>query len=592
MRVVQVSSIALVLLSSVAAVGVGCGGRRPSGPNAPRQQVDTVAAPAEGATPVDGGVDSFAEPEGPDPVDGGVDSIVGRANECPLPSEELFVIHYDATTGAFTSDVATSVVMPGSDEPVVVRNGSDEPLEGQHIAVCIDRPDYRDTYRVTTSIEGASTPADTGTTAVQRTVGAAGTTAGLGMNGSVAATATSCVAPVFAAISALETLQRQLLMEMRGTTTLETFGAAERRRIEVILEELQRPASSRQRRPPADSSQCVTWVTDGTAEHWRCSVDAWVNAHLPNWLWLADGQITFLAAEYDARAPGCAAFDSSGDRVSPVDGAGETTAATPELEEIVSRSLQQAYQHTLATVELAHSLLEQTGRPETVFVVGPFEGRRALTLTVHRRRTRLEVAASVAQIKTAETTATYRQNVHALTRFRLQPGFLVTPLARPVYGVGANDIGVPVLRVQDENRRWVHPVISLAFEWCQRDLLPRPARQTCMPRSPGLGNRAIRWRAALLYLTPTIVIALPIDDALFQGGNFFLGGQWNFPYVSLGFGTHLASDVPRLRSGFHVGDPFDGDVATATERSWYATWFVSVTMSQAIFAELRGFRAN
>ena len=178
-----------------------------------------------------------------------------------------------------------------------------------------------------------------------------------------------------------------------------------------------------------------------------------------------------------------------------------------------------------------------------------------------------------------------RQEVHRLTYFRVEPGFLFTNLRRPEYGFVRNETGDEVLVRTDDGIDLFQPVVFASFYWCGTNLHMSPYRRRCHGLPHGFGR--------VVPFLPTLTIGIPIDSELFtRKTSFFIGGLVNWiPYVSIGAGIHIGMNVPVLRDGVVLGQPAREweNASDLVEERTQINWYVSLSIAPDVWTQMRGF---
>jgi hypothetical protein len=469
---------------------------------------------------------------------------------CPLPDETTFVLHYDARDGS------VQAAEPGR-----------YPMGGQRIVLCVESPDFRDVYDVTTrreilgdEDEFEARTLELGDLSSEAPVRETETTEGV-----VDGRAPGLSQAVADATSFVEQVRWQVVQRIRDAygepLTAETFA-----RLRDDVRQTLRPLDR--------EGRCV--ATEGrpeTAEPARCSLEQYVNRYeLPAELHIVAGEAFWFATEGNEPV-----------RV-------ESTTPMPETLRLLLRRLLSLFGEIEELESFSESLFQATVRPRLVFDVGRFGEDRLVTITVSRHRRSIQVEDRVVKATWARQVSVHQQEVHGLTYFRVEPGFAFSALRRPEYAIGPNDLGDRVIRVEDEGRRVFHPTVFASFYWCGVDVRASPVRRAC----PAIRSRGL---ARLVPLLPTLTIGIPIDETLVSGdGNLFVGALFNWiPYVSIGLGAHLGFGVSQLRDGYRVGDPVSfssTDLAAFTRGGTSVAPYVSITIAPDAFAALTGFKSD
>jgi hypothetical protein len=514
------------------------------------------------------------------PIHSGIDdeehAVVSAAGElCPETTSDRYVLYYDAdTTEIFPQDEDTF------------------PVGGQQITVCVINADWRDVYRVGTTDEIAL---DSGTKGPAFEVGppepqAFEATERVSETQAVSLQARCGGRNIANTVALIEQLRSDLLEQIR--TAFESKLAGDTvTELRTALRELRSPNDVR--------NLCNARPEDGmTAEgeepaprrRMRCSLEQYVNFYaLPDWLWLVGSQIYL---DTDAlRQADCAPAPIDPATLPP--GRTPTDPASalipPEMRPLLV-SLLRALAKASALVDFSESVLTELNAPQRIFDLGAFDDDRLVFMRVSRHRRTIEYENGILRSTWANRFSTRRQEVHSLSYFRVEPGFVFSALRRPSFSIGANDLGDRIVRLDDDGLRVFHPAVLLSFYWCGVDLRYSPFRRVCHAHQDS-------WVGDVLPLLPTPAIGIPIDDTLIGGtGSIFLGGVINwFPYVSLGIGAHLGLNVRTLRGDFRVGDPVpfaSSDLDAVTERAVQASPYVSITIAGDAFAALQGFEAS
>lgn len=523
--------------------------------------------------------------------------------ECPDTDIDTFVISFDAVTGRFTHGYTRrDHGMPT------------HPLEGQRIILCVTNADLRDTYRVTARVtdeanvfvdEPSASPIEANV--VNPTVNHSAQR----INGS-STEAHACRMLVARVVTIIEEKTFRLAMELHRITS-RRMTSADADRLHAAI---------------------TNWAgasCDGAA----CSPHWIANLMLPDSIWAAtarpivvgDAQVEcarllrlpITLDQYGlTQAPAESTTGAEGGRERPEPQTTTTPATTtpvtttpatttpastrtttqaattttpPTARESASEEDQMALAILYDAIEraedvlvLAEDVLRRMRTPRTVFELGIAPSDEAFQISVHVDR--VEVALSNDAIRVEPTDHSFRTPVrsHGLTVFRVEPGLVISPIARPEYSIGTNEFGATVLRQDSPGRRWIHPAVMLNFHWCRYDLREGGRRRCARIVNP-------RFARLVPYL-PTVTVGIPLDDTLVDGANFFIGTSWNLPYVTIGFGAHIANNIDRLRPGYFVGDPFLGNSRDEAVRSgWASAWYLSITMSNDIFARMRGYEA-
>ncbi|MEM9194268.1 MAG: hypothetical protein AAGF12_34145 [Myxococcota bacterium] len=532
-------------------------------------------------------------PERP-PVSSGIidpdEAVVTHAGElCPRTTDTRYVLYYNA---------ASAEIYP--------QHEGSFPVGGQQITVCVINADFRDVYRVGTTDEIAL---DSGQKGPAFEVGppvpeAFEATTRVRESQAVSLERQCGGRNIANTVALIEQLRSELLEQLREAFE-EPMVPADVRRLQESLQALRAPRDSRylcSTRPEDAAEEGSEGPSPGerreeeTGVEARCSLEQYINFYaLPDWLWLVGGQI-YLDIHALEQA-GCAssdeteAFRTEGEGVGldgrvPADQA--QTLIPPNMQPLLV-SLLRAMAKASALVEFSESIFSEMNPPQRVFDLGSFDDDRLVLMRVSRHRRVIEYENGTLRSAWRPRVTTRRQEVHGLTYFRVEPGFVFSALRRPDFSIGPNEIGDRVLRLDDDGLRVFHPAVLLSFYWCGLDLRYSPFRRVCHAHQDS-------WLGYLLPLLPTPAIGIPIDDTLVTGtGSVFLGGVLNwFPYVSIGIGAHLGLNIRTLRDGYRVGDPVPfetGDLDAVTERSVQAAPYISITVANDAFEALRGFEA-
>lgn len=522
-------------------------------------------------------------------IDDPEDAVVSDRGElCPETTSDRYVLYYDAdTTEVFPQDEDTF------------------PVGGQQLTVCVINSDWRDVYRVGTTDEIAL---DSGTKGPAFEVGppepqAFEATERVQETQAVSLQARCGGRNIANTVALIEQLRADLLERIR--TAFETrLGGETVDDLRAALRELRSPNDARNfcnARPEDGMEEDENGEGAETAEssqpeepaprrRMRCSLEQYVNFYaLPDWLWLVGSQI-YLDTDALAQA-NCAPAAIDPATVAP--GRVPTDPASalipPEMRPLLV-SLLRALAKASALIDFTESVLTELNAPQRIFDLGAFDDDRLVFLRISRHRRMIEYENGTLRSAWQARFSTRRQEVHSLSYFRVEPGFVFSALRRPSFSIGANDIGDRIVRLDDDGLRVFHPAVMLSFYWCGVDLRYSPFRRVCHAHQDS-------WVGDILPLLPTPAIGIPIDDTLISGtGSIFLGGVINwFPYVSLGFGAHLGLNVRTLRNEFRVGDPVPfaaSDLDAVTEREVHASPYISITVAGDAFAALQGFEAS
>lgn len=482
---------------------------------------------------------------------------------CPPTDENTFVLRYDA------------------------RDGNVQPLEtgrfpmgGQRIVLCVESPDFRDVYDVSTRREilGEEDAFEATTLELTQEISTASAERDLESHSSAdeqpsesesersaedRRNITNVVEKVLDAMSFVEQVRWQVVRRLR-----DAYGEAlDEEGFIAVRDDIRRLL-----RPVDTDEKCLAVAGQpGPGDEARCSFEQYVNRYeLPNEVHIVGGE----------------AFWHSNGALVPI----ERQASVPESVQRVIRHLLRLLREMDQLESFSESLVQATVRPRLVFDLGRFSEDRLVTITVVRHRRHIQIEDDTLKATWDRQVSVHQQEVHGFTYFRVEPGFAFSALRRPTYAVGPNDLGDEVIRVEDDGRRVFHPTVFASFYWCGVDVRASPIRRAC----PGVRNRGL---ARLIPFLPTFTLGIPLDDTLVSGqGNLFVGALFNWiPYVSIGIGAHLGFGVNQLRDGYRVGDPVSfssTDLAAFTRGGTSVAPYLSITIAPDAFAALTDFKGD
>lgn len=500
-----------------------------------------------------------------------------RMARCPESNSSVFVLYFDPQRGTLEP------AHPGA-----------YPVGGQRIVVCVTDPDWRDIYSVSTS--DTVEPGATGAASRDFTVGGTDALAAPGQQvdtrgGQAAARGGGqlrCADTIARGAVFLEThrsnFMRRLVNVLGGR-----LGPAQVARLREALDNYRYPRNPEDAPPGAN---CPPNEVEGGA---RCSLESYVNVNfLPTWLWLADGEWLFNAADYESGS--CARSVPPTDPQAAAEpqataqaGGAAPTEFVPGLPPHVRPAigaLARSIERAAAVAELAEALLADIEQPETVFDLGTFGGNHLAIITVSRHRRTLILRGGTARLEWRARRTVRRQEIHALSTFRLEPGFAFSLLRRPTFGVESTPNGDQVIALRDEGLRLVEPAVWVSFYWCGQDLRVNPWERSCHGHEGDAGW----WILAHL---PSIAVGIPINADLFsERASFFVGLLLDWiPYVSIGVGAHIGLSVPTLRENVLLGDPLAGrPLEELIENRPQVSGYLSLSMSIDAFQQLAGFQ--
>jgi hypothetical protein len=502
-----------------------------------------------------------------------------EVDSCPEPGTSTFVLHYNARLGTLGADNQTA-----------------SPVGGQRVVVCVEEADWRDAYTVTTAETGEQ--AREGAASEIFTVGSTDiiessseTVSTRGNRGPGQSEGQICGADTIAAAAVFLETHRSNFMRRLVTTLSGQVSAEEVDELRYALDNYRYP-----RQPASAPSLCPPNAVEGGQ---RCSLESFVNfALLPRWLWLADGEWLYNEAAFEAghcapRTP----LPQPG--AQPTEDEDETPAAQPPTPPGFVRdippnlrpaviALARSLERVAGVADLAETLLSNLEQPETVFDLGSFNGNNLAIITVARHRRTLILRQGTARMEWRTRRTLRRQEVHALSTFRLEPGFAFSLLRRPTFGTEITANGDQIIALDDEGLRLVEPAVFVSFYWCGQDLRVNPWDRSCHGHEGDPG-----WW--LLAHLPSIAVGIPINADLFsERASFFLGLLLDWiPYVSIGVGAHIGLAVPALREGVLLGDPLAGrQLEDLIEERPQVSGYVSLSMSIDAFQQLAGFTVS
>lgn len=500
------------------------------------------------------------------------------ATHCPRTGSGVFVLLYDADLGTLEPEV------PGS-----------YPVGGQRIVVCVTAPDWRDAYTVTTS-DSLELPADQAQSE-EFTVGSANDfdapsesveTRGGREDTETARSSRVCgVSLVATAASYLEAHRSRLLRRLIDVLS-GPVGEEEVLELRAIIDDFRYPRfPEMEGEAPPEGNEgprlqpCSPDALQVEGQDPRCSLEAHVNfTLLPRWLWLADGEWLFDEVAYDNGLCDVRGY-SEGDSPPAADANRGLPAELQPAVDALAASLERAF----AAADLAETLMRQLERPETVFDLGTFGGNHLAIITLVRHRQTLVLRGGTAHLEWRARRAVRRQEVHAISTFRLEPGFAFSMLRRPEFGTEQTSNGDVVVALRDEGLRLIDPAVFVSFYWCGQDLRVVPWERNCQGHDGDPGW----WILAHL---PSITVGIPITaDLISERASFYVGLLLDWiPYVSVGVGAHIGVAVPTLRDGVLIGDPLDGrNLEELVEERPQISGYFSLSMSIDAFTQLAGF---
>lgn len=512
---------------------------------------------------------------------------------CEHVTPDVFVVRFDALTAHFRTSGA--------------------PVEGQRVRVCVDHADWRETYHVGTSstaLERATEPAREAVVGAPAPSGAAASSEVGRAATPPASSDSACTTVIDHMISMLDS-HREAYIRRLYDAFARPMDEAGWLALRAALTDVVLPSAEEGDDDHCGSGRWPTRLPPATDE--RCSLQARINYALPNWLWLADGDVLFVAPFYDSQRPSCDSGHALTDAIAAqadaaleglerrrdavhraadfVHGSADASAMPPIPAAISARlpPLTSAIQRTRALAEFSDQLLNSMQEPQRVFDLGTFGADRLVTITLHRERLGLRYEDRRIRTEMRQFPLQQSLEVHGTSVVRLEPGFAFSALRRPTFSIGPGLQGDTVIRVDDEGHRVLHPAVFLSHYWCPMDLRLHPWERVCY--SHGHRMRGGFWDVAPHL--PTFTIGLPLDDTLARG-NLFVGlAINNVPFVTLSVGAHFGFAVTQLRPEYEVGDRFMGsEVATVTRSGVNVAPFLSLTMSQSVFESFRGFRST
>lgn len=363
--------------------------------------------------------------------------------------------------------------------------------------------------------------------------------------------------------------------------------------MQALMDEFQRPVSERSvlrlrsllahllleevppRPAPCATGDCVItqpFVSPTLSpERWH-SFSYHVNHELlPRHIWLNDGRIF-------VRAP---------NEGSPVDrdAAVRATELPPGTDEALL-VFQESVRRTWNLVSFTNDVLSELRPPRRVWDFGAFSADRAITIEVLRREKRMRLDDGTLELTERVSTSTRLEEVHGLTRFRFEPGLVVTTTQNPTFRLERNALGDQVIGQSFNIDSQLFPAVFVHMNFCELDLRVAPLYRIC-----GTGEVLGRPQAMGLLRNLGLSLGITPTPSIFQ--NVFAGINLQVvPYLTLGGGLHFSAQR-RLPQGIEAGDAFRGDAAAleAVVRSDFAVGgYFTITLGQDVWTGLRGFR--
>jgi hypothetical protein len=170
--------------------------------------------------------------------------------------------------------------------------------------------------------------------------------------------------------------------------------------------------------------------------------------------------------------------------------------------------------------------------------------------------------------------------VRSLTRVRVAPGLVFTPVSDRQFRIASNEIGAPVITGTDGGV--AVPMLFFGHYWCAADVREVQPFDEGPPCDDGPLKGAAR------YL-PTFTVGIPLSRSPLE--NFFAGLLWQpVPAIAFVYGAHLGK-VARLRDAFVEGAAAPPDISgfrleDAIEKRWVLGAFFGVSLSDALFVTI------
>jgi hypothetical protein len=250
---------------------------------------------------------------------------------------------------------------------------------------------------------------------------------------------------------------------------------------------------------------------------------------------------------------------------------------------------------TRAVIQFANELLGQVVAPRREVELGRLLEDTMVTVKVERSR--LTVVPDGRQVRWLRVVDVFESpaiEVHTTTWFRIEPGIAFSPLRRPRFSLGLDSSGAQVIRLDDPGYQVAFPALFVSFFWCGTDLREQPWHWANCPGDDTDIDDVDGWADidwAFWVPTPALGITFNLE----KGTPFLMTGVlWNpLPATSIGAGAMFAFDVPRLRSGFAVGDPVLDptlkDVSSFVTSETEVSWYLVLTLSNDVFERWKGF---
>lgn len=384
--------------------------------------------------------------------------------------------------------------------------------------------------------------------------------------------------------------------EVYAGSLLRASEALEQERTQVmqaLMDEFQRPVSERSvlrlrsllahllleeappRPAPCAAGECVSSLPFVSPTlnpvRWQ-SFSYHVNHEfLPRHIWLNDGRVFVRAAHEGAPVDGGAAVS--------------TTELPPGTNEAL-QVFQESVRRTWNLVSFANDVLSELRPPRRVWDFGAFSADRAITIEVLRREKRLRLDDGTLELTERVSTSTRLEEVHGLTRFRFEPGVVVSTTQNPTFRLERNALGDQVIGQGFGVDTQVFPAVFVHMNFCELDLRVAPLYRVC-------GTGEVLGNPQFLGLLRNLGLSLGITPTPSVFQNVFAGLNLQVvPYLTLGGGLHFSAQR-RLPPGFEAGDAFRGDQAAldAIVRTDFAVGgYFTLTLGQDIWTGLRGFR--